>query len=377
MKALAIFTGQPQLNINGDSVQTITLDGTPIYCGLIELPTPQFDTKDESNRGMVFVRIRAFSCNYRDKTLIHKTAHSKINNSYYIIGSEFVGEVIAVGEQVDGFAIGDRVIANNHYTGKDFIHEGVPTNHASKEYQIFPSMKLIKIPQEMPDDVAASFSIGTQTVFSMIRRLSPSPGSNILITSARSNTSLAALNALKSRDVNIYALSTSYLPEEEFRTLGAKQYFRVNISLKQAPSSFKALFDFVAREGTGFDCVIDPFFDLYLARIIDFINPGGKYITCGLWGQHSAYIPPESIPIEHDPEEMVTILQKALFKNIEIIGNCLGTTEDLANGLSSYKAGKYDVIVDSTYSGKEVDKFLQRTYVDKDRIGKVVFRYDR
>jgi hypothetical protein len=87
--------------------------------------------------------------------------------------------------------------------------------------------------------------------------------------------------------------------------------------------------------------------------------------------------PPESIPIEHDPEEMVTILQKALFKNIEIIGNCLGTTEDLANGISSYTAGKYDVIVDSTYSGKEVDKFLQRTYVDKDRIGKVVFCYDR
>lgn len=172
-------------------------------------------------------------------------------------------------------------------------------------------------------------------------------------------------------------LSTSHLPEEELRIFGAKQYFRVSIGLQQGPSSFQALFDFVARERTGFDYVIDPFFDIYLARIIDFINPGGKYITCGLWGQHSAYIPPESIPIEHDPEEMVTILQKALFKNIEIIGNCLGTTEDLANGISSYTAGKYDVIVDSTYSGKEVDKFLQRTYVDKDRIGKVVFCYDR
>ena len=43
----------------------------------------------------------------------------------------------------------------------------LPANHASKEFQIFHKAKLTKIPDSMPDETAASFSIGAQTTYAV------------------------------------------------------------------------------------------------------------------------------------------------------------------------------------------------------------------
>ena len=134
------------------------------------------------------------------------------------IGSEFVGEVAAVGADVTGLALGDRVMGDNHYigagdAGRDYA-EGVPTNAASQEYQVFHPAKLIAVPPEMPDEVAAAFSIGAQTAYSMVRKLALPYGGHVLVTAARSNTSLFVISALKQLGVNVYATSTSRRPRD-------------------------------------------------------------------------------------------------------------------------------------------------------------------
>ena len=146
------------------------------------------------------------------------------DQNFYAFGSDFVAEVLTVGSKVDGLQPGDRVINNNQYpdSGVAGLLPGVPTNHSSKELQVFHQAKLLKIPDSISDEMAAGFSIGAQTAYSMLRKLDVRPGENILVTAAKSKTSLFVINALKHRGVNVYATSTSRKFEEKLLAMGDK-----------------------------------------------------------------------------------------------------------------------------------------------------------
>lgn len=123
----------------------------------------------------VLVKVDAFSCSYRDKSLIlmfNETCKKESNNErlfYAPFGSEFVGTILKVGKKVSAFKVGDRVIPDGAYPIKiDGNMGALPTNHASQRFQVFHWSYLIKVPDEMPDEKAASFTIAAQTVFSMI-----------------------------------------------------------------------------------------------------------------------------------------------------------------------------------------------------------------
>jgi NADPH:quinone reductase-like Zn-dependent oxidoreductase len=222
MRNLAICgdqLNQSQVKILGTA--PIELDSIHLLAGLLETPDINFNPVLPENQERVLIKKTAFSCNYRDKGLM-LTASSKLTGDrYYVIGSEFVGEVVAVGTKVTDLEVGDRVIGNNQYpdSGVDGILPGVPTNHASKEYQIFHPVKLLKIPPQMPDEIAAVFSIGAQTTYSMIRKLHIQPGNNVLVTAAKSNTSLFAIAALQQYKVNVYVTTTSIEFADKFYDL--------------------------------------------------------------------------------------------------------------------------------------------------------------
>lgn len=225
MRNVVVFSEKmmPLVTQNG-SVERIALDGVPIACGLITTPDPAFDKNSPENRRRVFVRVKAFSCNYRDKSFIflaHKKGHER---SFYVLGSEFAGEVIDVGAEVTAFEIGDRVMGNNSYTGVGVdAHgnpEGTASSHASREYQVFHESKLMAVPSQMADPVAAAFAVAAQTAYGMIRRLEVREGTNVLVTAARSNTSLFAINALRRHNVRVTATSTSGGSADALRNMG-------------------------------------------------------------------------------------------------------------------------------------------------------------
>ena len=65
-----------------------------------------------------------------------------------------------------------------------------------------------------------------------------------------------------------------------------------------------------------------------------------------------------------------------MFRNLTIIGNCIGTTSDLQRALNDYSSKSLPVVVASTFRGKQAGAFLARTYSAGDRFGKVVYQYD-
>jgi len=358
---------------DNDSIEMIEIKGQPVTCGIIATDAPRFDSRSPEFESLVLLKIRAFSCNYRDINLIFSALKRGRGESFYSIGSEFVGEVLEIGSKVTSVKVGDRVIGDCFYYGgsRTPAGQGVVTNHASKEYQIVSASKVIRIPKPMPDDVAASFTIGAQTTYSMVRKLDLEPGANVLVTAAKSNTSLFAINALRAQNVNVYATTTSAQHADKLRALGIKELFIVDSSLENF-IHHEQIRDFVIQTG-GFDGVVDPFFDLHLPKVLDVMGPGAKYVTCGLHDQFQKLIGQTTA---YPQLSLKTLLLKAMFKNLQIIGNCIGTTSDLQRALDDYSSKSLPVVVDSSFGGKQAGAFLDRTYNSGDRFGKVVYQYD-
>lgn len=356
-------------------VQAVHIEGIDVFCGVIHTEESKFDANVPKNKFNVWVKKRAFSCNYRDKSMILKTAVHVPEERFYTVGSDFVGEVVALGTEVTEFQVGDRVIGNNSYpdSGVVGLRPGIPTNNASKEYQSFHQAKLLKIPPEISDECAAAFSIGGQTTYSMIRKLDIEPGANVLVTAAKSNTSLFVINALKHHNVNLYATSTSRHFEQELKEMGVKQLIQVNPDDDDWLTSPDMLH--IYQETGGFNYIIDPFFDLHIGKVISLFVPGfgGKYITCGLYEQYSQLTGNE---FQYHGLQFSQILATMMVNNIYLIGNCLGTTKDLQQAIQYSATGRFPVVVDSVFTGNQIKEFFERTYNAKERFGKVIYRYE-
>jgi NADPH:quinone reductase-like Zn-dependent oxidoreductase len=359
--------------LSQNPLETFEMEGIKIFCGVVQTPDIHFDRNAPENKDKVWVKVRAFSCNYRDKSLILHMATQGPVTSFYVVGSEFVAEVVDFGPDVPGLQVGDRVIGNGSYPKAEVegVIGGLPTNHGSKEYQAFHWVKLMKIPPQMSDEVAAVFPIGAQTSYSMARKLNLKAGENVLVTSAKSNTSLFAINALKKYPVKVYTTSTSRRFEEELKQMGVRQL--VQIDPQQATFIENDTLKQIATKIGGFDGIIDPFFDLHLGKALTIMGSGARYVTCGRHDQYSRFIGKD---FGHPQWSMGDILTVLMLGNMQLIGNCIGQTEDLRQAVEDYAADKFKVTLDSTFSHGQVAAFFERTYNDPARFGKVVYKYE-
>ncbi len=340
-----------------------------IPIGIVSQNEPDFKGETE-HKDCVMIKKDAFSCNHRDKafilSLLRRLNENKDRSIAYCcpIGSEFVGKVIKVGEKIEHLKIGDKVIplAEYPFPFNREINPGLPTNYASKRFQIFHKDQVLKIPTQMPDELAASITIAGHTIFNMIEKAKISNGENVLITSLKSNTSLAILSALKNRGCNIYGLSTSSGFANNFLQLGAKKVFTQFEELKQYLGDVKR-----------FNVVFDPFSDLHLGKITDYMDIDSKYLTCGFSNQYETL---EKRNENYEGKNIPELLVDIVSKNISIIGNCLGEKRHLEQAIDEYLKGNFDIPIDSVITGSNIAYFFDRTFNDPDRFGKVVYKYE-
>jgi NADPH:quinone reductase-like Zn-dependent oxidoreductase len=368
-RALVIHGPEPPV---GSAVSEFVLDGVPIRCGFAEVPAPPFDPGAMPRA--VLLRKRGFSFNYRDRALALATALRGPPGRFAVLGSDFVAEVLACGAAVTEFAPGDRVIGNAAYpdSGETGVKPGVPVNSASREYQVLPAAKLMRIPPAMPDAVAAGFTIGAQTAASLVRRVDPPAGAPVLVTAARSNTALFVIAALRRRGVTIHASTTSDLHHDRLCALGVAAIVRPQRMLGGfLRFTGDAGLSQVMGQG-GYAAVFDPFADLHLPAAVEVLRTGGTYATCGLEDQRSALLPGRATPVMPGTQ----VIGGIVAKNLTLMGNCLGRTEDLAGAVAAQAAGEWSVAVDSVHHDTgDAAAFLHRSWLAADRFGKVVFLY--
>ena len=384
MRQLAIFHEKlkeqpaPSIRIAPENIQSFSLNSNPVTTGLVETRDTVFDPGLPENRQKVLIRKRAFSCNYRDKAVLLSARNQlekmaeKDQIRYYSLGSEFSAEVVSVGTDVQSLKPGDRVIGNGNYPFSDYegVNPGLPTNHGSKELEVFHFSKLVKIPDSMPDEIAAGFPIGGQTCYSMIRKLRLCPGERVLVTAATSNTSLFAIAALKNLPVTVCAITTRDTYTDRLKALGADEVFVVSRGLTSLAND-PAIRSFVQEHGS-FNAVIDPFFDIYLNRVIGVMDLEARYTTCGMYFQPGVGDEKE---VNGGFNHLMRVMSLAMIRNIQLIGNCIGKTADLEQALRDYDEGKLEVVIDSVYQNDQAAAFFERSFNSPDRFGKVIFKY--
>lgn len=113
-----------------------------------------------------------------------------------VVGHEYAGEVVAMGQEVKGFEIGDRVSGEGHITCgycrncrggrthlcRNTVGVGVDRAGAFAEYLVIPAYNAFKLPDEISDDLAAIFdpfgnAVHTALSFDLV-------GEDVLITGA-------------------------------------------------------------------------------------------------------------------------------------------------------------------------------------------------
>jgi NADPH:quinone reductase-like Zn-dependent oxidoreductase len=378
MRALAIrggAGGPPQTS--GGATGIATVHGVQIACGFATSQRPVFDASSASAL-RVLVRVRGFSCNFRDRRRVLQMATIGPAAQFLVIGSEFVGEVVAVGAAVTRLVPGMRVMGDNHYptdrlpTGR----VGVPSNRSSSEYLVLRENQVCAVPATMTDAQAAAFSIGAQTAYSMVRKMDVRRGDAVLVTAARSNTSLFLIGALRAAGAHVVATTSSADHTAALVSHGAAVV--VHMPNATDTAGLEALRTEAFRVG-GFVAVADPFFDVHLCHVLPLMTPSGRYVTCGFHGQHAAVRADAELP------DFACALQVAILKNISIIGNCAGVHADLTRAIADWSAGRLPVVLDTVLTTDQSDepaqraaiaaRFIARSFDAPTRLGKVIALY--
>ncbi|MEM1056006.1 MAG: zinc-binding alcohol dehydrogenase family protein [Bacteroidota bacterium] len=374
MRSLVVYGAKPSplplsVALKG---QPVEIDQIPLRCGVVEASQPRFDARKPEFSHSVLVRVRGFSCNYRDKGfafMMQQFAQTR----FCPIGSEFIGEVVDVGAAVARFRKGDRVLPNHHYTGAlpgDGPSEGVATNQSSREFIVLHEAKLLPAPSQMPDEVGASFTLNAQTAYSMVRRAGVTAEDRVLVTSARSNTSLFLIHAVKAIGATVYATTSSEASADQVRRLGGIEQV-VAVGRGEGFSQNEELVRIFKDDGM-FSVVLDPMYDVHLERSAQLLAPFGRYVSCGMLAQNPNSRAASGLTRGPNCSK---IMESVLQKNLSIIGNCVGTTHDLNRALTDYADGRLEVTVDSTFEGESAAPFLDRTFNSRERFGKVSFLY--
>ncbi|MBC6308477.1 zinc-binding alcohol dehydrogenase family protein [Listeria sp. FSL L7-1582] len=349
------------------SLGGLSFGDTIIEFGVIQVSEPTFNIEDEANNDFVLLKVKSFSCNYRDKALLLENYISlqKYNRAFLPFGSEFCAEVIKVGKYVHEFNFGDVVMADNSYphSGESGVKPGVATNFSSLGWLRLHKKKIIKKPASLTNSEAAAFSLGAQTATGMINKSEIlKNGGTPLVLSSRSNTSLFIIQQLLSHDIIPICLTTSNWTQEDKQRIYPCKILNLTEVLEGV--------EMVKEDITH---VFDPFCDMNMEYGLYLLGYSGVYITCGLRDQHPKMTSESSDDILSSIRGSLSMI---IMKNIIMKGNCLGSHQDLVDAIRIQNTSDKGLILDKVYSLNQSIEFIKSSFFDATRFGKSVIETD-
>ena len=172
------------------------------HVALADVPRPS-----PPGKGEVMVRLRSAALNRLDLFVVNGLPGTTLEFPH-VLGSDGAGEVEAVGTGVSDFRSGDRVMLNPGVScgicpaclgGEESLcaHFSVLGEHRGgtvTEYVVLPAENLARVPDGMPWDRAAAFSLATLTAWRMLTtRARLAAGETVLIWGIGGGVAMAAL----------------------------------------------------------------------------------------------------------------------------------------------------------------------------------------
>ena len=225
-----------------------------------------------------------------------------------IIGMEFAGEVVAVGDEVEGFAPGDRVFGVRRGSNAEYV--------CAKA-----SGPIARIPAEMPFEQAAAVADGGCSALSTLRQAGLKPGQRIVVYGASGSIGTAAVQVAKEQGAHVTAVCGPNALEL-VRSLGVDDV--VDYTRE----------DYAAR-GTTYDLVFDAVGKSSYRRCRRALKRDGLYITMdGGFMWHAPFL--------------------ALVSKRVKLGVARYRKEDVKTLAGMIEAGTYRPVIDRAYPLDEV-----------------------
>lgn len=318
--------------------------GGPASVRIAQVPVPA------PGVGEVLIRTGAGALNFLDLLMLEGKYQVKPPTPF-VPGRDLAGEIIALGSEVEGLSVGQRVAAQ-------------PAFGAFAEYAVAPDYACQLLPDTVDDVAGAASGIVLATVVGALKlRGRLAPGERVLITGAAGGVGTAAIQYAEHLGVQAVALVSSAAKAEAVLRLGAKAVLRSDL----LPPGKTALRDALKAEGIeGVEVVVDMVGGPDVDGLLRCLKPGGRLVIVGF---ASGQIP--RIPANY-----------LLLKDIEVHGSSLDRLfrlrdPGLANGMREafdlVGAGRMTAAVDAVLPFCDFAEGTRRLTA-RETVGKVVFK---
>lgn len=248
-----------------------------------DVPVPALRAPDD-----VRVRLRAVALNRLDLWTVGGLPGITITPPW-ILGADGTGEVEAVATGVTGVAVGDRVVINGGISCRacEFCRAGEHSlcirylllgEHRAgtfAEFVVVPAANVRRIPADVPDAVAAAFTLVTLTAWRMcVTRAKVRAGDEVLIWGIGGGVAQAALQICKARGARVWVTSSSAEKLERAHALGADELLDHG-----ALDVGRAVRERTGKRGV--DVVLDSVGERTWGQSLHALARGGRLVTCG------------------------------------------------------------------------------------------------
>lgn len=320
-----------------------TAAGGPETLEWSELPTP------EPTKGEVRIVVKSAGVNFPD-TLIIRDLYQLKPQRPFAPGGEVAGVIEAIGEGVQQFSVGDRVIAMTGFGGFS-THLCADAN------------RCIKIPDDMPFDDASCLVLTYGTSHHALKdRAKIQAGETLLILGAAGGVGAAAIELGKAAGARVITAVSSEEKAQFCRELGADEIIIYPREMdKDAQIEFSKQIKKIAGPG-GVNVAYDAVGGAYSEPVVRAMAWAGRFLVVGF----PAGIP--SIP-----------LNLTLLKSCQIVGVFWGAStmvdpkghaNNMADLFRMYKDGEIKPRITARFTLSEADKALE--YISSRKVlGKV------
>ena len=329
--------------------------GGPEVLQYSDFPTP------EPGTGEVLVKLEIAALNRMDLWVRNGWPGIKLEYPH-IPGADGAGEVAALGEGVDAWKVGDRVVINSNMGCGvcDFCRDG-NDNLCTKwhllgetirgtyaEYVVVRSHQLHAMPDDFDAAKAAAAALVYHTAWhSLITRGGLRMGERVLIVGASGGVNTASIQIAKLTGALVYVVGSNAEKLAVAESLGADYL----IDRSKEENWSKAVYRMTEKRGV--DVIVD---NVGTTFPLSFraARKGGRILTVGNTGGPKFEIDNRFV----------------FGKHLSIIGSTMGTRDDFVTVMDLVFAGKLSVAMDKTFPLE--DAAAAQTRLERgERLGKI------
>jgi NADPH:quinone reductase-like Zn-dependent oxidoreductase len=316
-------------------------DGGPEVLRYEDVPDPK------PGPGEVLVSLRAASLNHLD-VWVRRGLPSVPKPR--ILGADGAGVVAALGEGVEGFSEGERVVINpglEHGATISVVGEHTEGTHC--ELMAISAEQVFPLDERLSFEQAAAFPLVYETAYRMlVTRARAQEGEWVLVWGIGGGVATASFELARALGLQTIVTSGADWKLERARKWGADVV--VNHTDGDVVASVKE-----ATGGAGVQIVVETVGEATWARTLGAVRAGGRVVVCGAT---SGPNPPAQ-------------LHRFWWKQLDVLGSTMGTREDFLGAYELVRDGRARVHVDTVIPLSKIRAAHERLEAGE-QLGKIV-----